>query len=159
MNARIGTHRATLAAIAVACVLWAPGCGFAVKHPAVTAGIAAGALGFTTCKLASDNWQACGYVAGGAGAFLGLVTAAALWLGGDGDSSGLDEPLPPLLEDGPQSPPTADSPATNPPTASPPTASPPTASPPTASPPTASPPTANPPSTNPPGASINAKPD
>ena len=63
MNAQAGRHRATLSAIAVACVLSAPGCGFAVKHPGVTAGIAAGTLGFTTCKLASDNWEACGYVA------------------------------------------------------------------------------------------------
>ena len=41
MNAQARKHRATLTAIAVASVLAAPGCGFAVKHPAITAGIAA----------------------------------------------------------------------------------------------------------------------
>jgi hypothetical protein len=111
-------------AIAATCALSAtPACGFAVKHPAVTAGIVAGTLGFTTCKLASDNYAACGVVAGGAGAFLGLVTAAALWLGGDGNSSAIEEQAQPLSEDD-QPPlrlpplPDADSP-TPPPTGSP----------------------------------------
>jgi hypothetical protein len=114
------SRRAALVAFATACALSTQGCGFAVKHPAITAGIAAGTLGFTTCKLASDNWAACGYVGGGAAAVLGLVTAAALWLGGDGDSSGLDEPLPPLVEEGP--PPSANEPPANPPAANPPAA-------------------------------------
>jgi hypothetical protein len=143
MNAQARRHRATLSAIAVASVLAAPGCGFAVKHPAITAGIAGGTLGFTTCKLASDNWAACGYVAGGAGAFLGLVTAAALWLGGDGDSTGLDEPLPPLLEDGPPSSPPANPAPANPAPANPAPANPAPANPAPANPPPANPPPAN----------------
>jgi hypothetical protein len=150
MTPMLGTRRAALPALAMACALSTQGCGFAVKHPAITAGIAAGTLGFATCKLASDNWAACGYVGGGAAAFLGLVTAAALWLGGDGDSSGLDEPLPALLEEGP--PPSASEPHANPPSANPPSASPPSASPPSANPPSANPPSANPPSANSPSA-------
>jgi hypothetical protein len=141
--------RAALPALAMACALSAPGCGFAVKHPAITAGIAAGTLGFTTCKLASDNWEACGYAGGGAAAFLGLVTWAALWLGGAGDSTGLDEPLPALLEEGP--PPSASEPPASP-AANPPSADPPSTNPPPTSPPSTNPPGANPPSTSPPGA-------
>ena len=139
--------RAALPALAMACALSTPGCGFAVKHPAITAGIAAGTLGFTTCKLASDNWAACGYAGGGAAAFLGLVTWAALWLGGDGDSTGLDEPLPPLLEEGP--PPPASEPPANPPAASSPPTNPPSASPPPTNPPSTNPPSATPPGANP----------
>lgn len=148
MTPVLRSRRATLLALATACALSTQGCGFAVKHPAVTAGIAAGALGFTTCKLASDSWASCGYVGGGAAAFLGLVTAAALWLGGDGDSTGLDdEPLPPLLEDGP--PPSANEPPANPPSATPPPPNPPSATPPPTNAPSATPPPTNPPSANP----------
>jgi hypothetical protein len=88
------------AAIAIAAALSAaPACGPAVRHPAIAAGVLAGAMGFATCKLASDNYAACGLVGGGAGAFLGLVTAVALWLGGDGNSTGLDDPPQPLSDD------------------------------------------------------------
>jgi hypothetical protein len=165
MTPVLRSRRAALLALATACALSTQGCGFAVKHPAVTAGIAAGALGFTTCKLASDSWASCGYVGGGAAAFLGLVTAAALWLGGDGDSTGLDdEPLPPLLEEGPPSsaneppanppsnPPSANPPSANPPSANPPSANPPPTIPPSATPPPTNPPSANPSPTNPPSA-------
>ena len=156
MTPTLRCRRAALPALAMVCALSTQGCGFAVKHPAVTAGITAGTLGFTTCKLASDNWAACGYVGGGAAALLGLVTAAALWLGGDGDSSGLDEPLPLLLEE-PAPPPSANDPSANDPSANPPPANPapansPPASPPSASSPSASPPSASPPSANPPSA-------
>lgn len=81
-------------------VLPASGCSFAVKHPAVTAGIAGGLLGFGTCKLASDDYPSCLGVAGGAGAFLGLAAAAALWLGGDGHTVLIEEQAKPLPEDG-----------------------------------------------------------
>jgi len=85
---------------ALIAVLPASGCGFAVKHPAVTAGIAGGLLGFSTCKLASDDYPSCLGVAGGAGAFLGLVAAGALWLGGDGHTVLIEEQARPLPEDG-----------------------------------------------------------
>ena len=145
---------AALPAIAVTCALSAtPACGFAVKHPAVTAGVVAGTLGFTTCKLASDNYAACGLVAGGAGAFLGLVTAAALWLGGDGNSSALEEQAQPLPEDD-QPPMPAVALPPDPPTA-PPRSSPvgPSSTTPSSNPPVTSPRAATPPSTNPPPAS------
>ncbi|HEX3766080.1 MAG TPA: hypothetical protein VHW23_45600 [Kofleriaceae bacterium] len=85
-------------AIALAAGLPSAGCESAIKHPAITAGIVGGTLGFATCKLGSDNLGACLAVTGGAAAFLGLVAATALWLGGDGGSSVPDEeqvqPLP-----------------------------------------------------------------
>jgi hypothetical protein len=87
------------AALAVAPLPLAPGCAFAVDHPAVTTGIVAGTLGFGTCKLASDSYAACGLVGGGAGAFLALVTATALWLGGDGHSVLVEEPPPAALDE------------------------------------------------------------
>lgn len=155
--ARGSSARGALAAAAIACALSAmPACGFAVKHPAITAGVVAGSLGFATCKLASDNYAACGLVAGGAGAFLGLVTAAALWLGGDGNSTALDEQAQPVPEDDQPPMPVAlppDSPSANPPSANPPSANPPSASPPSASPPSANRPSASPPSANRPSAS------
>lgn len=76
------------------------GCGAAVRHPAITAGVVGGTLGFATCKLASDDYPACLGVAGGVGAFLGLITAAALWLGGDGHSVLIEDQAQPLPDDG-----------------------------------------------------------
>jgi hypothetical protein len=87
-----------LLAIALAAGLPSAGCESAVKHPAITAGIVGATMGFTTCKLGSDNLGACLAVGGGAAAFLGLVAATALWLGGEGNPSVLEEeqvqPLP-----------------------------------------------------------------
>jgi hypothetical protein len=119
------------------------GCGTAVKHPAIAAGIVAGTLGLGTCKLASDNTGACLAVGGGAGTFLGLVTAVALWLGGDGNTVLVEDQAQPLpqLEDtrprrrhprppdpapaDPSQPPTAPAPAPASPDAPGPVASPP----------------------------------
>ena len=95
---RVRGSSAALVAAALTAAAPSAGCAFAVKHPGVTAGIVGGTLGFGTCKLASDNYGACAAVGGGAAAFLGLVAATAMWLGGDGDSAGLEEeqaqPLP-----------------------------------------------------------------
>jgi hypothetical protein len=81
-------------------VVAASGCGFAVKHPAITAGIVGGAMGLSTCELASDDHTACLKVGGVAAALLGLVTVGALWLGGNGDESilqpGLEEQVQPI---------------------------------------------------------------
>ncbi len=56
-------------------------CNFAVKHPAVTAGIVAGSTALVTCELASEDHKNC-FIAGGAvGIGLGLIAAFALWLG------------------------------------------------------------------------------
>jgi len=98
---RPARSRAILLAAALAAASPSAGCASAVKHPAVTAGIVGGTLGLSTCKLASDNTGACFAVGGGAGAFLGLVTAAALWLGGDGNTVMTEDQVQPLpqLED------------------------------------------------------------
>jgi hypothetical protein len=91
-----------LAALAVAAGLSTtmPGCAFAVDHPATTAGIVAATFAFGTCKLASDDYAACGLAGAGAGAFLFGVTALALWLGGDGHSVLIEEQAQPLPDDG-----------------------------------------------------------
>lgn len=104
-NPHVPTGRAPLAGTVLAVTLAAAlpsttGCGFAVNHPAVTAGVVGGTLGLATCKLASDNLGACLAVGGGAGAFLALFATAALWLGGDGHSVLIEEQAQPLPEDG-----------------------------------------------------------
>jgi hypothetical protein len=100
MNERPSKTVATVLAVVVSGVLSStPGCAFAVEHPAVTAGAVAGTLGFATCKLASDDYGACLLVGGGAAALLGLVAAAAIWLGGDGHSTAIEEQAQPLPED------------------------------------------------------------
>ena len=86
------------ALLAVGLAVPSTGCAFAVKHPAVTTGIVAGTLGLATCKLASDDYGACFAVGGGAGAFLGLITAGALWLGGDGNTVAAEEQAQPIPE-------------------------------------------------------------
>jgi hypothetical protein len=105
------------------------GCESAVKHPAITAGIVGGTLGFGTCKLASDSYGSCLAVGGATGAFLAVVAAAAVWLGGDGNSVMAEPQAQPLPDERPRrkrpSPP-PDEPAAAPP--SPPPA-PPTSSP------------------------------
>jgi len=83
-------------AIAVLGALPVTGCESAVRHPAITAGIVGGTLGFGTCKLASDSYPACLAVGGGAGAFLAVVAAAALWLGGEGNTVMVEEQAQPL---------------------------------------------------------------
>ena len=84
--------RTTVLAAALALAIPAGGCGFAVKHPAVTAGIVGGSLGLGTCELASADHKACLLVGGSAAAFLGLVAATALWLGSTGEDSILQPP-------------------------------------------------------------------
>jgi hypothetical protein len=76
----------------------AGGCGFAVRHPGVTAGVVAGTMTLGTCELATDEHSKCFMASGGAGAALGLIAAVALWLGSPGEEPILQpppEPLPP----------------------------------------------------------------
>jgi hypothetical protein len=73
--------RRALVGFALAAAVSTGGCNFAVKRPAVTAGIVAGSLGLGTCELASDEHAKCFALSGAAGLGLGLVTALALWLG------------------------------------------------------------------------------
>jgi hypothetical protein len=92
---------ATLAAVALAAGLASgPGCAFAVDHPAITAGTVGTTLAFGTCKLASDDYAGCALVSGGAGAFLAIVAATAIWLGGDGHTVMVEEQAKPLPDDG-----------------------------------------------------------
>jgi hypothetical protein len=130
---------ATLAALP------ATGCESAVRHPAVTAGIVGGTLGFATCKLASDSYPACLGVGAGAGAFLAVVAAAALWLGGDGNTVMVEEQAKPLPDARPRHRRPAAAPDDG--TAPAPMVPPPAAAPATPSPPAdpASAPTTNPP--------------
>jgi hypothetical protein len=75
------------------------GCGFAVRHPAVTAGTVVGSMTLGTCELASSEHRSCFLASGVAGMTIGLIAAGALWLGSTGEDSILQprlepEPLP-----------------------------------------------------------------
>lgn len=93
------TRRARAALAAAALLTVSTGCASAVKHPAIAVGVVAGTLGFGTCKLESADTTACLGVAGGAGALLGLVTAAALWLIGDEPADLDEEQVQPIPDD------------------------------------------------------------
>lgn len=82
------------AVVAAAALAVAPGCGFAVRHPAITVGLVTGGLALGTCELATEEHAACFAAGGGAAAFLGLIAAAALWLGDTGEPSVLHAPWP-----------------------------------------------------------------
>jgi hypothetical protein len=162
MTGRVPTRAGILVSAALVTALAStPGCAFAVEHPAVAAGVVGGTLAFGTCKLASDNYGACALVGGGAGAFLGLIAAAALWLGGDGHSVAVEEQAQPLPEDSrprkprrrsPDRPPAASPADPDAPTpASPTPATPAPPSPAPASPTPPSPAPASPPPASPPG--------
>lgn len=68
-------------AVAIALVCCLASCSFAVKHPAITAGIVGGTVTLGSCELASADQKACFMYSGVAALGLGLVVAAALWLG------------------------------------------------------------------------------
>ncbi len=51
-------------AVCAVLVFGLAGCTFATKHPAATAGIAAGSVGFTTCFVAVEKLDSCGAVGG-----------------------------------------------------------------------------------------------
>jgi hypothetical protein len=97
---RAGSQRAPTRAgglaVAVAVALSGGGCGFAVKHPAVTAGLVAGTMALGTCELATSEHQECFIAAGSIGALLGLIAAGALWLGSTGEDSILQPPPDPV---------------------------------------------------------------
>jgi hypothetical protein len=151
------TPATALLAIALAAGLPSAGCESAVKHPSIAAALVGGTLGFTTCRLGSDNLGACLAVTGGAAAFLGLVAATALWLGGDGNPSVIEEeqvqPLP--ADDAPPrrrrrhppaQPPAEPAPAAPAPSTPTPAAAPPASQPPASLPPACPPPASPPPS-------------
>jgi hypothetical protein len=55
-------------------VLALAGCAFATKHPAATAGIVGGTMGFSSCWIAVEKLDTCGKVGGVIGGGLFLVT-------------------------------------------------------------------------------------
>jgi hypothetical protein len=62
----------------IAMLLALAGCVFAQKHPAITAGIVGGSIGFVTCQInVEDKPGTCALVGAGAGTFLALVVAIA----------------------------------------------------------------------------------
>jgi hypothetical protein len=64
----------------------ASSCNFAVKHPAITAGLVSGGLAMGTCELSAADVKKCGEVAGTVGLGLALITTIALWLGYEDDT-------------------------------------------------------------------------
>jgi ABC-type uncharacterized transport system permease subunit len=76
-------------------------CAFAVRHPAITTGVIGAVIAGGTCELAvHDNADgakgdqlACGVATGAVGLGLGLVVAAAIWLGGEGHTILVEEPI------------------------------------------------------------------
>jgi hypothetical protein len=86
-------------AVVAALALAGGGCTFAVDHPAVAAGVSGLALGFGTCKLESDDYATCGAVGASVGVGLAVVTAVALWLGGDGHTVLVEDQARPLPDD------------------------------------------------------------
>lgn len=112
-------HLALVVAIAVA----TPGCGFAVKHPAITAGLVAGSMALATCEISTENHTACLTAAPIVGVGLSLVAAAALWLGSEDEETvpELEMEQQPLVDpDAPPDPrPTLPTPALPPPTPTP----------------------------------------
>jgi len=90
---------ATALALALTVSISGGGCGFAVKHPAVTAGVVTGSIVLGACELESPEQRACLIASGGAGALMGLIAAGALWLGSTGEDSILQpppDPVPPV---------------------------------------------------------------
>ena len=77
------------------------GCAFAVRHPAITSGLAGALIAGGTCELTTHNGggggdgeeKACAVVTGAVGLGLGLVVAAAIYFGGDGHTILMQEPL------------------------------------------------------------------
>lgn len=135
--------------VALASILALAGCNFAVKHPAATAGIAAGSLAFVTCELATEDHKKCPLVGGAAGVGLAALAALALWLGSEDEPEPAKDEPPPKV-DWSKVPDTTPKEPTKAPEPPPPATPPPTTTPePPPSPPTTPPPTTTPPATPP----------
>jgi len=82
------TNLRVMRALALTLAISVSGCPFAVQHPPATAAILGGSIGLVTCEVGTDfdEHAACGIVTAGAAAVLGLVTWAAIALGGPGDT-------------------------------------------------------------------------
>ena len=107
---------------ALALIVSLSSCEFAVKHPAATAGIVGGTLGFSTCEIGTGAHGACAAVGAGAALLLGGAVFVAMLLGGEGNTVLIDPtdeqgPEPPSIDDVPPPVPTApppDAPAAEP---------------------------------------------
>jgi len=127
---------ARLAALALTAAIATSGCGFAVRHPAATAGIVAGSVAFVTCELASEDHKTCPIVGGAVGVGLALIAAGALWLGSEDEPEPAKDEPPPKVDwekvpdTTPKEPTKAPVPATPPPAPPPPAEPPPTEPPP-----------------------------
>lgn len=113
-------------ALALVVAISVSGCAFAVKHPAVTAGIFGGTVALGSCEIGTDfeNHGACGIIGGaGALALFGIVGLAIL-LGGEGHTVlvGEETAPPPIVREkkSPPPPPPTPTPTSEPqPTPSP----------------------------------------
>jgi hypothetical protein len=83
---------------AVALLFALCGCNFAVKHPAVTAGVVAGTVALGTCELASNDDKQCFITSGAVGIGLALVAAGALWLGSEDEEAPTKSSAPPKID-------------------------------------------------------------
>lgn len=73
-------------AVVAVLVFGLAGCTFATKHPAATAGIAAGSMGFTTCFIGVEKLDSCGAVGGIAAlGIFGITWLATTFLVTDAD--------------------------------------------------------------------------
>lgn len=91
-----------VSSLALALAVGPAGCNFAVKHPAATAGIAGGGIGFGTCALESDHTSTCAIIGASTAAFMFAVAYVAIWaMGGDDDDHLIVDPALANPEDGP----------------------------------------------------------
>lgn len=94
-----------IAVILCVTVAGAAGCEFAVKHPAITAGIVGTTVGLGSCEIGTnfESNGACALIGGGAGLALLGVVGLAILLGGEGHTVLFQEPLteqpPPIVRD------------------------------------------------------------
>lgn len=90
-------------ALAFALVLSVTGCAFAVKHPAITAGIVGGTVAFGTCELGTgfESTGTCSIIGGAAAVGLAGIVALAIVLGGDGHTVlvGEETAPPPIVRE------------------------------------------------------------
>ncbi|HEY4242000.1 MAG TPA: hypothetical protein VGM88_19405 [Kofleriaceae bacterium] len=91
-------------AVALVAALSLGSCAFAVKHPAITAGLAGGALAGGLCELNVSDQKACALTTAGAGVGLAAIVLLAILIGGDGHTilvTDPDQPQPqqPLAPD------------------------------------------------------------
>jgi hypothetical protein len=90
-------------ALALVVAISVTGCAFAVKHPAVTAGIVGGTVAFGSCELGTDfeSHGACGIIGGGGAVALFGIVALAILLGGEGHTVlvGEEAEPPPIVRE------------------------------------------------------------